>query len=207
MLRLYDSRLSGNSWKVRILLSQLGRPFERITLDLAKGETHTEAFGAIGRFQRVPVLVLEDGRPIAESGAILLHLAEGTPLLPADPYLRAQLMGWLFFEQADLQKPLAIARVLHLHGQAQARREDIARLQAEGYPALEKLERWLARHGWLVDDRYTLADLAVSAYVSVAHQGGYEMARFGAIRDWLARVHGQPGWVKLLPDEAATPGA
>ena len=119
MLRLYDSRLSGNSWKVRILLSQLGLPYERVTLDIRKGDTHDPSFRRISRFARVPVLLLEDGRPIVESGAILVHLANGTPYLPEDPLLRADVLSWLFFEQADLQKNIATPRVLHLHGLAQ----------------------------------------------------------------------------------------
>ncbi|MDR6890308.1 MULTISPECIES: glutathione S-transferase family protein [Variovorax] len=201
MLRLYDSRLSGNSWKIRILLSQLGLAYERITLDLQKGETREAAFLQISRFARVPVLVLEDGRPIVESGAILLHLTQGTPYLPDDPYLRAEVMGWLFFEQADLQKAIAIPRVLHLRGLAQAKKQDIERLHAEGYPSLDKLEQWLLSRTWLVGEHYTIADLAVSAYVALAAQGGYDMARFAGIRNWLARVQGQRGWVRLIPED------
>ncbi|MNK80903.1 Disulfide-bond oxidoreductase YfcG [compost metagenome] len=200
MLRLYDSRLSGNSWKIRILLSQLGLAYERITLDLQKGETREPAFGQISRFSRVPVLVLDDGRPIVESGAILLHLAQGTPYLPDDPYLEAEVMSWLFFEQADLQKAIAIPRVLHLHGLAQERQQDIERLRVEGYAGLEKLDQWLRGRTWLVDTHYTVADLALSAYVSLADQGGYDMARFAGIRDWLVRVRAQRGWVPLIPE-------
>ncbi len=201
MLRLYDSRLSGNSWKIRILLSQLGLSYERVTLDLQKGETREPAFRQISRFARVPVLLLDDGRPIVESGAILLHLAEGTSYLPDDQYLRAEIMGWLFFEQADLQKAIAIPRVLHLRGLAQEKRQDIDRFHADGYPGLEKLDKWLLGRTWLVGEHYSIADLALSAYVSLAGQGGYDMARFAGIRDWLARVHGQSGWVRLIPDD------
>jgi glutathione S-transferase len=204
MLRLYDSRLSGNSWKIRILLSQLGLAYDRVTLDLQKGEAREPAFRRISRFARVPVLVLEDGRPIVESGAILLHLAEGTSYLPDDSYLRAEVTAWLFFEQADLQKAIAVPRVLHLHGLAQKRREEIARLHADGYAGLEKLDQWLLGRAWLVGERYTIADLALSAYVSLADQGGYDMARFAGIRDWLARVHGQRGWVQLIPEDRPT---
>lgn len=201
MLRLYDSRLSGNSWKVRILLSQLGLPYERVTLDIRKGETRDPAFRQISRFARVPVLLLEDGRPIVESGAILVHLADGTRYLPDDPHLRTEVMSWLFFEQADLQKSIATARVLHLHGLANDRMQDIVRYHADGYPALEKLDEWLLDHTWLAGDSYTIADLATSAYVSLAEQGGYAMARFSGIHAWVARVQGQPGWVPLLPAE------
>lgn len=207
MLRLYDSRLSGNSWKIRILLSQLGLAYDRVTLDLQKGEAREPAFREISRFSRVPVLVLEDGRPIVESGAILLHLAQGTPYLPDDPYLRAEVMGWLFFEQADLQKAIAIPRVLHLHGHARERQQDIERLHADGYASLEKLDRWLLGRAWLVGEQYTIADLALSAYVSLADQGGYDMARFAGIRDWLARVHGQRCWVPLIPEAGQTAGS
>src|ERR1700761_4664163 len=109
MLRLYDSRLSGNSWKVRILLTQLGLPFERVTLDLAKGETADPAFRAKSRFARIPMLELEDGRTIVESAAIMLYLAEGSTLLPDDRFLRAEVTSWLTFEQADLLRALAAA--------------------------------------------------------------------------------------------------
>lgn len=201
MLRLYDSRLSGNSWKIRILLSQLGLPYERITLDLQKGENREPSFCQLSRFARVPALVLEDGRSIVESGAILLHLAEGSSYLPEDSFTRAEVMSWLFFEQADLQKAIAIPRVLHLHGLAQSRQQEISRFQADGYPALEKLDQWLFGRAWLVGESYTVADIAVSAYVSLAGQGAYDMTRFARIREWLTRVHSQPGWVSLIPQE------
>lgn len=200
MLRLYDSRLSGNSWKVRILLSQLGLPFERITLDLAKGETHDPAFRRISRFARIPVLQLENGQTIVESAAILLYLAQGTPYLPDDPQVRAEVTSWLFFEQADLQKAIATPRVWHLHGLAAERQREIRWFHAEGYPALEKLDQWLLGRTWLVGERYTIADTAIFAYVSLAPQGGYDMARFVSIREWIERVRNQPAWVELVPD-------
>jgi glutathione S-transferase len=203
MLRLYDSRLSGNSWKVRILLSQLGIPYERITLDLVRGDTQDPAFRAKSRFARVPALELEDGRTIVESAAILMYLAQGTPLLPEDPHARAEVASWMFFEQADLQRSIGAARVYRLRGLGQSMALEIDRLQKEAYPALEKLDRWLQGRAWLVGDSYTLADLAVFAYVSLAHQGGFVMERFPAIAQWIARVKAQPGWVELLHGEPA----
>jgi glutathione S-transferase len=201
MLRLYDSRFSGNCWKVRMLLNQLGLPFERVTLDLAKGEAAEPAFRRKSRFARVPALELDDGRTLVESGAILLYLAEGTRFVPEDRFLRAEMLGWLFFEQADLQKAIAVPRVCHLRGLAAAMADEIARCHKDGHAALEKLEQWLASHTWLVGEGYTLADLAASAYVSLAHEGGYDMARYPAIGAWLGRVAAQPGWVPLLPGE------
>ncbi|WP_105423618.1 glutathione S-transferase family protein [Neorhizobium sp. T25_27] len=198
MLRLYDSRFSGNAWKIRILLSQIQRPFERVTLDLDAGQTKTDSFLELNRFSRIPVLQLSDGRTIVESAAILLYLADGTEFLYDDSYLRSQVMGWLFFEQGDLQKSLALARVYHIKGIADEMSQQIERLHANGYMGLEKLERWLCRHEWLVDDRYTVADLAVSAYVSLAHEGSYRMERFPSINRWLDRVRAQPGWLGIF---------
>jgi glutathione S-transferase len=200
MLRLYDTRLSGNAWKVRILLTQLGIPFERVTLDLAKGDTADPAFRAKSRFARVPVLELEDCRTLVESAAILLYLAEGSPLLPSDPYLRAEVTSWLTFEQADLLRALALPRVYHMRGIADQMATRIADFQEGAYLALAKADAWLASHDWLVDDRYSIADIGLFGYVSMASQGGYDMTRFPSIGAWIARVKAQPGWVPLLEE-------
>jgi len=197
MLRLFDSLLSGNCWKVRILLNQLGTPFERVTLDLLKGEAGTAQFRQKSRFARVPVLELEDGRTIVESGAILIYLAQGTRYLPEDPYLRAEVTSWLFFEQGDIQKSIAQCRVHHLRGHARSIPNEIERLHAEGYAGLEKLDSWLAGRDWLVSDKYTVADLALFPYVSLSREGGFVLERFSAVRQWLSRVEDQPGWINL----------
>ncbi len=146
MLRLYDSRLSGNAWKVRILLTQLGIPFERVTLDLAKGETADPAFRAKSRFARVPVLEFEDGRTIVESAAIMLFLAEGSALLPDDRYLRAEVTSWLTFEQADLLRALALPRFYHMRGIA----DQMASRIADCFPSIGAwLQRVKAQPGWV----------------------------------------------------------
>jgi glutathione S-transferase len=200
MLRLYDSRLSGNAWKVRILLRQLEIPFERVTLDLAKGAAKEPSFRAKSRFARVPVLELDDGRTIVESAAILLYLAQGTPFLPDDPYLRAEVTSWLFFEQADLLRALALPRFYHMRGIADQMTSRIADFQEAAYPAFEKLDQWLIGRAWLVDEGYTIADIDLFAYVSLAHEGGYDLARFAGICDWLARVKSQRSWVPLVEE-------
>jgi glutathione S-transferase len=200
MLRLYDSRLSGNAWKVRILLTQLGIPFERVTLNLAKGEAAEPTFRGKSRFARVPVLELEDGRTIVESAAIMLYLAQGSPYLPDDPYLRAEVISWLFFEQADLLRALALPRFYHMRGIADQMSNRIADFQEGAYSALGKLSDWLATHDWLVDNCYTIADIGMFGYVSLAPEGGYDMQRFPAIPAWLARVKAQPGWVPLVEE-------
>jgi len=203
MLRLYDSRLSGNAWKIRILLTQLGIPFERVTLDLAKGAAADPAFRAKSRFARIPVLELEDGRTLVESAAILLYLAEGSALLPDDRYLRAEVMSWLTFEQADLLRALALPRFYNMRGIAEQMKGRIADFQEGAYLALAKLDDWLAAHDWLVDDRYTVADIGVFGYVAMAPQGGYDMTRFPSIGAWLAGVKAQPGWIPLVEEGAA----
>jgi glutathione S-transferase len=203
MLRLYDSRLSGNAWKVRILLTQLGLPFERVTLDLAAGATKEAAFRAKSRFARIPVLELEDGRTIVESAAILLYLSEGTRFLHDDRFLRAEVTSWLTFEQADLLRALAYPRFYHMRGIADQMASRIADLQEVAYPALEKVEEWLATREWLVDGRYTIADIGMFGYVSMAHEGQYDMTRFPNIGAWLARVKSQPGWVPLVEEKQA----
>jgi glutathione S-transferase len=200
LYRLFDSRLSGNAWKVRILLRQLGLPFERLTLDLAKGATADPVFRAKSRFWRVPVLELEDGRTVVESSAILLYLAEGSPFLSEDRVVRAEVMSWLFFEQADLMRPLGLPRFYNLIGKAAAMGRRIAELQEVGYPALGKLEGWLSGREWLVGGRYSIADLGVFPYVEMAPLGGYDMGRFPAVAAWLARVKAEPGWVPLVEE-------
>jgi len=202
MFRLYDSLLSGNCWKVRILLSQLNLKYERITLDLVRGDTQQPDFERISRFSRVPTLVLEDGRPIVESGAILMHLAEGTRFLPGDRHARTEVLSWLFFEQADLQKAIAFPRVYNLRGQASQMADEIAYRQKDGHTALQKLENWIGNRDWLVGNGYTIADTAVFAYVSLAAEGGYQMGRYPGILRWLDDVRSTDGWVPLIEGTA-----
>lgn len=200
MLRLYDSKLSGNSWKIRILLSHLAIPYERVTLDLLRGDTKTPGFVKLSQFARVPAIELEDGRVLVESSAILLYLSQGSRYLPIDPFEQAQVMSWLSFEQGDLQRPLATCRVYHKRGLAAAMATQIQQLQIEGYAALDKLDRWLSFHSWLVGDNYTIADIAVFGYVSLACEGGFDLSKYTATLSWLRKVEEQPGWVPLQPD-------
>ena len=163
----------------------------------------TPAFRAKSRFARVPVLELEDGGVIVESAAILLYLAEGTRFLPEDRRLRADVTSWLVFEQADLLRALALPRFYHLRGIAGRMAQRIAEFQEVGYASLQKLEDWLAGRAWLVDERYTVADIGVFGYVEIAPQGGYDMARFPAIRAWLDRVKAEPGWITMVEEKSA----
>jgi glutathione S-transferase len=151
----------------------------------------------------VPVLELEDGRTLVESAAILLYLAEGSPLLPADPYLRAEVTSWLFFEQADLLRALGLPRFYHLRGIADQMAAKVADFQEFGYVGLAKLAAHLEGRTWLCADRYTIADLGVFPYVAMAPEGGYDLARFPSIRPWLDRVKEQPGYIPMLEEAVA----
>jgi glutathione S-transferase len=147
---------------------------------------------------RVPTLVLDDGRPLGESGAILWYLGEGTRFVPQDPYARAQVLQWMFFEQYDHEPGVAVARFLLAYsGRAAELADVIAERQQVGRRALDALERHLARHEWLVGDDMTLADIALYAYTHVAPEGGISLEPYPAVEEWLGRVASQPGHVSI----------
>jgi glutathione S-transferase len=198
MLRLYDFLSSGNGYKCRLLLHQLGVPYERVELDILKGETRTPGFLAKNPNGRVPALELEDGTVLAESNAILFYLAEGTPFLPDSRLERARVLQWLFFEQYSHEPFVAVARFIrHFLPEDSPRRADPPRLEQGGYAALGVMERRLADRPFLVADRYTIADVGLYAYTHVADEGGFDLEAYPAVRAWLARVAGQPGHVPI----------
>ena len=198
MLRLFDYLDSGNGYKVRLLLRQLGIPFELIEVDIMEGETRTEAFLARNPNGKIPTLELEDGAFLAESDAILFYLAEGTKYLPDDRLGRAQVLQWMFFEQYSHEPYVAVARFWLKHlGLDERRRAELADKQEKGRAALGVMERRLAEHDFLVGDSYTIADIALYAYTHVAHEGGFDLSGFPAVRAWLGRVRAQPGHVTI----------
>ena len=202
MLRLYDYYDSGNGYKVRLLLTQLGLAFEYVEKDIMKGETRTPEFLALNPNGRIPVLELDDGRHLAESDAILFYLAEGTPFLPDDRFARADVLRWMFFEQYSHEPYIAVARAwLHV---LPGRKVDPERLREKmegGYQALDVMERHLATRRFFVGERYTIADIALYAYTHVAHEGDFHLGRYPNVRAWLARVATQPGHVPITQRE------
>jgi glutathione S-transferase len=204
MLTLYDYLPSGNGYKVRLLLSQLRVPFKLVERDIQQGETRTPEFLAMNPNGRIPLLCLEDGRHLSESDAILFYLAEGTPFLPEDRFARADVLRWMFFEQYSHEPYVAVARAwVHVFGITPER---AARLQEKvdgGYAALRVMEGHLGSRGWFVGERYTIADIALYAYTHVAHEGGFDLARFPNVRGWLERVAGQPGYVPITKRDFA----
>ena len=198
MIKLYDYLPSGNAYKVRLLLTQLGVPFERIELDIVKGETRTPEFLAKFPNGRIPAVEFEDGRRLFESNAILWYFAEGTPMLPAHPFARARGLQWLFFEQYSHEPFIAVARFLAMYPQVpDERRAGLARIMKLGYDALGVMEAHLNSREWFTDGKYSIADIALYAYTHVAGEGGYDLSAYPAIRAWLARVSAQPKHIPI----------
>jgi glutathione S-transferase len=200
MMRLHDNLSSGNGYKVRLLLAQLGIPFERIEYDIDRGETRTEAFlEKINANGRVPVLETDEGELLPESGAILFYLAEGTPLLPEGSFERARVLQWMFFEQYSHEPNIATPRfwITHNVEMTEERRLSLETKRNLGYAALGVMEGHLASNDFFVAGRYSIADIAHYAYTHVADEGGFELDLFPAVGAWLERVKTRPGHVPI----------
>ena len=195
---LYDSPVSGNCYKVRLLLAHLGLACERRPVDVVDRSNREALLGALNPALRVPTLVLDDGRALAESGAILWYFGEGTRFVPDDAYERAQVLQWMFFEQYDHEPAIAVARFwLAYSGRADEVRDRLPEWHAKGKRALAAMERRLDSREWLVGGAMTLADIALYAYTHVADQGGFELEPYPAVRRWLDRVAAESGHVPI----------
>ena len=197
MLRLYDYLASGNAYKVRLLLHQLGIPFERVEMDIVRGETRTPEFQAKNPNGRIPTLELEDGTHLAESNAILFYLAEGTPFLPADRLERALALQWMCFEQYSHEPNIATVRFWLHTGLDDERRAMLPMKRRLGHDALGVMDGHLRARSFFVGERYSIADIALFAYTHVAGEGGFELQPYAAVRAWLDRVRAQPGHVPI----------
>ena len=195
---LYDSPVSGNCYKVRLLFAHLGIPYERRTLDVFDRSDRPETLGGLNPALRVPTLVLDDGRPLAESGAILWYFGEGTGFVPEDRYERAQVLQWMFFEQYDHEPSIAVVRFwVAYSGRAEAFADRLEERRAAGHRALDAMERHLDGRDFLVSRRPSLADIALYAYTHVAGEGGFDLDPYPATRSWLGRVAAEPGHVPI----------
>jgi glutathione S-transferase len=193
---LYDNALSGNCYKVRLLFSLLGIDYERREVDVVDRSDRDEVLGELNPGLRVPTLVLDDGRPLAESDAILVYFAEGTEYLPADRYERAQVLQWLFFEQYSHEPHIASLR-FWAHVDIEPDERDVAAKLEGGRKALAAMERHLTGGEYFVGDGPTVADIALYAYTHAADEGGFEMTDYPAIGAWLKRVAALPGYVSI----------
>jgi glutathione S-transferase len=196
-MRLYDSGVSGNCYKVRLLLAQLGLAYERVELDVVDRSNRPEVLGGLNPALRVPTLVLDDGRALGESNAILWWLAEGTAYVPKDPFERAQVLQWQFFEQYDHEPNVAVARFWLTKRPGEADPTSLATWQAGGHRVIGAMEAHLATRTFLVGERYSVADISLYAYTHVAPEGGISLEPYPAVRAWLDRVSAQPGYVPI----------
>jgi glutathione S-transferase len=198
VLKLYDYAASANCYKVRLLLAQLGREYERVPVDLFAGESTSPEHLARNPAGRTPVLELASGETLAESNAILLYLAEGTALLPSDLLARARVWQWLFFEQNFLEPNVGTARFWRLTGRDALQPEVFAARVAAGTAALEALERHLGAREFLVDEGYSVADVSLYAYAHVADGAGIDVTPYASVASWLERVTATDGFVNDL---------
>ena len=198
MLRLYDFLPSGNGYKVRLLLTQINRPFERVEINILDRESRTEEFLQKNPNGRIPVLQLETGEYLAESNAILYYLSQGTDFFPTNAWEQAQVMQWLFFEQYSHEPYIATSRYwISILGKADEYQEAIAQKREPGYAALGVMEQHLQERDFFASDRYTIADIALFAYTHVADAGGFDLGNFPAIQHWLERVKAQPNYISI----------
>ena len=197
-MRLYDYAPSPNCHKVRILLAQLGREYERVPVDIFGGDTLKPDFVKKNPGLTTPVLEIEDGVYLPESGAILLYLAEGTEFLPDEPLERAQVHRWMMYEQARLLAIVGALRFFVLSGRLDPASPPAQQQLRFGTASIGLAEGHLARHEFFVAERYTVADIALYGYLQVAHEAGVEMEAFPNVTAWLDRVRAQPGHVADL---------
>lgn len=191
-LQIYGDRVSGNCLKVKWIAENLGIPYRWIQTDVRQGETRTPAFLAMNPAGQVPFVVLEDGRPLAQSNAVILHLAEGSALIPKDAYDRARMLEWLFWEQYSHEPYIAVVRFQRsLLGKPPSEIEP--RLMERGHRALARMEQQLNGTPFLVGQALTLADVALVAYTRVAHEGDFDLGQYPAVKAWVARVEAELG--------------
>jgi glutathione S-transferase len=197
-VKLYNSQVSGNCYKVRLLLALLGVPYERVELDVIDRSNRRDVLGGKNPALRVPTLELDDGGHLAESNAILWYLADGTPYVPADPLERARVLQWMFFEQYEVEPNLAVARFwVSILGEQEKYAAELESKWRAGNRALAALDEHLAGREFLVGDGYSIADISLYAYTHVADEGGFDLGQYPAVGEWFDRVAARPGHVPI----------
>ena len=198
MYKVYGDIQSGNCYKIKLLMSYLEIEHEWLHIDILAGETHSDEFKKLNPNMRIPVLVLDDGSKLTESNAILNYLAEGTALLPADRFLRAQVLQWQFFEQYSHEPFIATARYINKYlGLPAERLAEYEGKQAGGHKALLLMEQQLDKADFLVGGALTIADISLYAYTHVAHEGGFDIEAYAAIGKWIKRIEQQANYFAM----------
>lgn len=200
-MKLYDYLPSGNSYKVRLVLSYLRQAYTHVPIDIHKGETHSPEFLTKNPAGQIPLLELDDGRVLAESNAIITYLATDTDLVPDDKFSRAKMYQWMFWEQYRHEPAIAVARFIQNYAM-DSRSTELPNLLIKGQAALAVMEDHLSRHDWFVGNTRSLADIALYAYTHVAEEGGFNLADYPAITAWLARFRTHPKHI-LISDVPA----
>lgn len=199
MLKLYDNQDSANGYKIRLLFSLIDMPYELIEVDIFKGGSRTPEYLAMNPNGRIPLLALEDGTYLPESGAILHYVAEGSDFLPLGRADHAQVLHWIFFEQYYHEPTVAVSRFIVHHTPADSPRrgEELTTKRKGGHAALAIMEQQLNTHDWFVADRPSIADIALFAYTHVAPEGGIELDGYDHIKGWIERIRQLPGFVSI----------
>jgi len=205
MYTLYSMQRSGNSYKVRLALARLGIPYKRVEIDILQGESRTPEFLAMNPSGQVPLLEVAPGRHLAESNAILWYVAGGTRLAPEDRIERAAALQWMFFEQHSLEPNIGAAYfwLCLIKGGRELQQHALEDWTENGYRALGVMEKHLTTNRYFVAGHFTVADIALYGYTHLAEACDFDLSRFPAVRDWLARVEAEPGYVPM--DEQPEP--
>lgn len=197
-MRIYGDTRSGNCYKLQLLLSLLGKTCEWVNVDIMKGETRLPSFLEKTPNGKIPLLELDDGRVLSESNAIMHYIALNTPFIPSSPYQFAQLLQWQFFEQYSHEPYIAVARYINVYlGLPDDKKAEYSSKQAGGYRALAVMEHQLTLTPFLLGDVISLADISLFAYTHVAHEGGFDLAPYPAIRNWIGLIREQNGFIPM----------
>ncbi len=203
VLQFYGDSISGNCYKLQLACAELDLDFDWHEIDILAGETQTKKFLAMNPNGKVPLMVLPDGRFLSESNAILVYLADDRSLAGGDRYARANVLRWLFFEQYSHEPFIATSRfIVQYLGSPPERRAELESKQPGGYKALAIMEQALGLHGYLANDDFSIADIALYAYTHVANEGGFDLGDYPSVRQWLQRIEARPAYVPM-PERSA----
>ena len=197
-MKIYGDKRSGNCYKLQLTASLLSLDYEWVDVDIMRGESHTPSFLAMSSTGKIPLLALDDGRYLSESNAIINFLAVNSEYLPSDPFTLAKLQQWQFFEQYSHEPFIAVARFIKLYqGLPESRQAEFSNKLIGGYKALDVMEQQLQSSPWLTGEKMTTADISLYAYTHVAHEGGFDLDDYPAIRAWLLRIESRPGYCPM----------
>lgn len=196
---IYGDVGSGNCYKIKLLLSLLKINHKWVHVDILNKETQTDDFLSLNPNGKIPVLVLDDGRVLSESNAILGYVAEGTKFIPTDPFIKAKMYQWMFFKQYSHEPFIAVARFINKYlGLPAERIEEYHNLQPKGHKALSIMDKALVEYDYLVGNELTIADIALYAYTHVAEEGGFDLKLYPNIRAWCQRIREYLGYVDMI---------